>query len=749
MNENDKIELARPPSQLHRGDYRSEPVIDLGPWEVESQSPLHAYWAILRRRWKIIAAAALAAVTITAIHTFKMKPIYRATVQVGIEWETPRLQTTSALYQNLPTDEGFLQTQVKVLRSDNLAWETIEQLGLATNPDFLPRDADVKKFGAESRQGQGLLLKRFQGALSVSLSPNTRVVDVSFESTDPYLAAQVANKLVSNYVEYNFHEKYDATRQATGWMEQRMDELKAKVEKSQQALVTYERENAIVNVSDKQNVVEQRLSDLSKDLTSAESGLAEKESLYNLVESNESRVALVAQNELLERLQEKDADLKAEYAEARATSGANYPKVVRLGQQVHEVQSLIDQERRRTVERTQNDYQAAVDRVRLLQTAVARQKTEVGRLNQLLIQHNILKHDFESNQQLYESLLQRLKDAMVSAGLRATNINVVDPALPPAFPVRPNIALSLAVGLTVGLLLGTALAFAQGGLERRTIKTVEDVERLANLPGLALIPVASSAHGRYSLTRRKDSKTPQNGSVAGVVSTDPTSPIAESYRALRTSIVFSSNPSPTVLLVTSAEPGEGKTCTSLNLSIALAEGGQPVVLVDGDMRKASVSERFALLKNKGLSGVLTGAYPLDKAISPIESIPNLWVLPAGPNPPNPASLLSRSNMDGVLRELRLRFAHVVVDSPPVLMVTDATVLSTVVEGVIVVVESGATAPGSLLRTLRTLDTAGARLLGVVVNKFDVHRDGYYYTSYYRSYDSYYRSSERQDSASNA
>jgi len=750
MIDNENIELARPAAQPHRVDYRVDPVINLDPSAAEWSSMLQTYWGIARRRWATIAATILTVVTLTAIYSFKAKPVYRATAQVGIESETPQLQTINSLYQNLPTDEAFLGTQVKVLQSDNLAWTTIQQLGLASNPAFLPVSPDTKALDPDSRQGQGLLLQRFQAALTVSLSPNTHVVEVSFDSTDPDLAARIANALVKNYIESNFLQKVSATQQATGWMKQQLEDLRANVEKSQQALVTYERTNVIVNVNDKQNVVEQRLSDLSQDLTVAESDLAQKESVYNLAQSNPNQLALVAQNELLQRLQEKYADLKGQYTEARAASGPNYPKVVNLQKQVDEIQSLIDQEQQRTVERIRRDYNAAVGRVKLLQASVAEQKVEVGRLNQLLIQHNILKHDFESNQQLYENLLQHLKDAQVSAGLRATNINLVDPARPPAFAVRPKKALNIAIGLVMGLLLGTTLAFAQEGLEHRTIKTVEDVERLADIPALGLIPMRSSAQKwSYSLAKRKPVNGSANGSLALVVSMDPMSPISESYRALKTSILFSTNPPPKTLLVTSAEPGEGKTSTALNLSTAFAEGGQPVVLVEADMRRPGVMNTFGWLKHKGLSGVLTGAYPLEEAIFPVESIPNLWVIPAGPHAPNPAGLLSTSNFRSLLDDLGKRFDHIVVDSPPVLLVTDATILSAAVDGVIIIAASGGTSPASLLRAFRTLDTAGAKLLGVVVNKFDYQKGSYYYTTYYRQYGSYYRSPDREQSPSSS
>ena len=278
-------------------------------------------------------------------------------------------------------------------------------------------------------------------------------------------------------------------------MEQQLDELKAKVEKSQQALVDYERQNAIVNISDKESVVEQRMADLSRDLTNAQSDRLQKESVYELVRSNESQVASVAQNDLLQHLEEKYADLKSQYVDALEQSGPKHPKAERLQSQVDEIQSLIERERKRIVERMRNDYMAALGRERLLAAAVAKEKVEVGALNQLLIQHNLLKRESETNQQLYDNLLQRLKDATVSAGLRATNIHVIDPAKPPRLPVRPQKLRNILIGLMVGLVLGLALAFVREAVDT-SIKSVDEAERLANAPALAVVPLARDARRR-------------------------------------------------------------------------------------------------------------------------------------------------------------------------------------------------------------------------------------------------------------
>ncbi|HEV2381479.1 MAG TPA: polysaccharide biosynthesis tyrosine autokinase [Terriglobia bacterium] len=718
------------PRPMQRRELIPSAAIEVSAVESAMYSPLRAYWDILiKRRWTILTAV-FVVFTLVTIFSFKMRPVYKATARVEIDAETPQLQSINDLYQNPLSDETFLETQVRVLESDNLVWQTIEQLKLAGNPAFAPRSLPATRGTPEASGTEEALVREFRKHLSVALALNTRMVEVSFESTDPDLAARVVNTLVKGYVEYNFRMKYDATRQASGWMEQQLDELKAKVEKSQQALVDYERQHAIVNVSDKQNVVEEKLEDLSRDLTSAQNDLSQKQSLYGLVQSNKAQIATLAQNELLQRLEEKFADLRSQYVDALGQYGPNFPKVIRLSDQVSEMQALIDQERERTVQRIGSDYTAALGRVRLLADSVGREKVQVGDLNQLLIQHNILKRDFDTNQQLYDSLLQHLKDATVSAGLRATNIHVIDTARPPTIPVRPQKALNLSLGFMVGLLLGVVLAFVREGLDD-SIKSAEDVERLIGVSSLAVIPAAGSVRaGAYGTPAKQNgSKASRNGTVALTVLKDSGSALAEAYRSLRTSVLFSTAPRPPqTILVASAQPNEGKTCTSLNLALTLAQRGGRVLIIDSDMRKPSVARTLGLSNEKGLSGILAGAHIPDDALQQVEGAPNLWVLAAGPRSPNPVELLGSPAMEDLLSELRQRFDHVVFDSPPVLMVTDATVLSTLADGVVLVVEGGVTARGALVRAHRILVQAGARVLGVVVNKVQTQR-GYYYGPY--------------------
>ncbi len=719
--------------------------------EFDSFAYLQSYWTIInKRRWTIVSVAFIVTVLV-AIATFRMTPIYQATVRLDIEADTPQIQSLNDLYRDISTygDETFIGTQIQVLEGGNMAEMTIDQLGLAKDKRAI---AAIEKLPApdpsQPPPPQGTLDQLFENSLHVQRVRDSHVVNVSFESADPKLSALVANSLADNYIENNFRQKYDATRQASGWMEKQLDELKVKVEKSQQALVDYEKQNAIVNVNekeDRQNVTQERMADLSRDLTIAQTDRLQKESVYEMVRTNQAQVAYLVQDDLLQKLEEKHADLKSQYIDVLGQSGPKHPKAQRLQSQLDEVQSLIDRERKRILDRIQNDYMAALEREKLLTAAVAKEKTQVGALNQLLIQHNLLKREADTNQQLYESLLQRLKDATVSAGLRATNIHVIDPAKPPERPVRPQKLRNILVGLMVGLVLGLTFAFIKEAVDT-SIKSIDEAERLAKAPALAVVPMAHE-------TLRQQLPTVAGGRGGGsalqglAILTRPTSAMAESFRTLLTSVILSMAPHPPqVLLVTSSIAGEGKTTTATNLAVALAQRGEPTVLIDADLRHPRIADSLDLSNGAGLAGFLTGAHNLQKALVPFPAVPSLRVMAAGPKPPNPTQLLSSTVMESLLKELRNQFRFVVIDSPPLLPVADTMILSTFVDGVIFVVASGVTVRGAVTRARRILHNSGANLLGIVFNKVDLRYDGYYGS--YSHYNFYYTSDDkwRKDNA---
>jgi len=353
--------------------------IDIDAANLETSSPLSFYWGMLVKGFWQILTVSLVMTTLVAIFTFKQEPVYRASATVEIEAETPQIQSVADLYLSFPSDDSFLETQVNVLESGNLAWQTIQGLRLGERGSAAGKGTAAG--GSDSSAAlQRRLVDSFHAALKVERVKGSRILQVNYEDTDPERGARVVNNLLKNYVEYNFLKQYDATRQATGWMEQQLDELKAKVEKSQQALVDYQRQNSIINLSEKETVGEQRLSDLSKEFTSAQNERLQKESLYQVVQSSDAPMSLLAENDMLQKLDEKSADLRTAFVEARAQYGPNFPKVIRLQEQLNEVQTLIERERRRNVERVRNDYLAARNREKLLAGEVARAKVEeIGR----------------------------------------------------------------------------------------------------------------------------------------------------------------------------------------------------------------------------------------------------------------------------------------------------------------------------------------------------------------------------------
>ncbi len=685
------------------------------PGERDGSGSLSTYWQLLlRRRWTVLAIVVLVT-TIQALSSFKTKPVYKSIARIEVEPDTPPVQTLNEVYQQIQaeTDENFLRTQIQILQTDSLAWRTVEQLGLAQNPAFVGK---VDSHAANSDVRKVQLIRMFKGPLSVEIVPGSSIVMVGYESTDPQLAARITNALVDNYIDHNFRQKYDATRTAAGRMEQQLDELKAKVENSQRALQEYQRKHAIVEIGDKQNVIDQRLSQLSTDLTKAQNDRIEKESLYNQVKSNPERVAGLTHDDSLQHLQDKLSELRSQYVDAASQYGPNYPKVLRLNKDIAEIESQITGARLTAVERYNNVYVAAKNQEQLLAQAVAQQKEELGDFNKLLVEHNILKGEFESNQQLYQKLMERLKDATVTAGLRSTNIHVVDPALPPTGPIRPRTAFNIAIGFLMGLILGAMMAFVQEALDN-SLQNPEDVEALLAAPSLAQIPAGSGANKRFAYARgAKVLAANGNGSAAIALLQDTTSPLSEAYRALRTSVLLSvASRAPQSVLVASASAGEGKTNTAVNLALALAQCGSSVLLVDCDLRRPCIARLLEIDNQRGMSTYLTGNDKVEDVIQQYAPQPNLWVVPSGPAPPNPAELVSSEPMEAMLRTLRGRFKHIIIDSPPLLVVTDATILSTLVEGVVLVVESGVTPKKFVLRARRILDSANARLLGVVLN----------------------------------
>ena len=733
------------------------------PYLAEEESPVLHYWRTLKkRRWTIAATLAII-FTLTVIFTLKTIPLYQATSKVAIFPETPNVLGFKDAGSSSPDFdyESTLETQAAILRSDALAMKVIEAMRLDQNPNFT-QSTTLQRTGnsvqLSSMQPDPAvtagLLGRFRGGLSVQLVPNSRLVQISFTHSDPRLATEIVNALVRTFTEENFKTKYEAVTQTSDWLSTELADLQMKVQTSEEKLVRYQKDHSILGVDEKQNIVTAKLDELNRELTAAQTDRIQKESDYRLAAEGDpatfSKPSREGASSMLEKLRDKEADLNTQLAQLNTQFGSGYPKVAELSNQVKQVRSELAAEEVRMQQQIRDEYLAALQRETLLTTAFNQQKQEANQLNESAIEYSVLKRDAEANRQLYQDLLQRLKEAGVSAGLRSSNIRVVDIARTPTSPIKPNVPRNIELGLVLGLSLGIGLAFTLESLDT-SIRTMEEINAISTLPALGTIPLQFASNG--SLRKRLKSAqvgTDKSESSALVTYARPKSEAAEAYRSLRTSILLSSfGAPPKVILVTSALPQEGKTTISANSALVLAQRGGRVLLIDADLRRPGVDKLFGFRSRGGLSTLISGGDKFEDVVVPFTDVPNLWILPAGLIPPQPAELLGSTVMKDFIARCRKEFDHVVIDTPPVLSVTDAVLLSPEADRVILVARAGKTTKIALRRACESLLQVNAKIMGVVLNALNMNSaEGYYYYGG-RYSDHYYNEESRKDKSKDA
>ncbi len=712
---------------------------DLSPREPH----LYDYLLILRKHQWLILSFLLAVVTIVSIATFRMRPVYVASAKIEIDRENTNYLPFqgSDPYDFMMDLENYIETQSKILTSETLALQTIRTAGLAGIPEFSGGGAPSEAIatGSLANQKRPPEIATFLGSLSVKRIPNSRLMEVSYESTNPALASQILNAHLNNYIDQNIQSRYDATSKASRFLSGELTELKTRVEKSENDRIQYERRNSIWTLDDKQNITTQRLSDLNKAYTDAQNETMKKESLWKFAKSGDlDAVPQLRDNNVLQEMQKRHSDLSVQYTDSLNQFGPNYPKVQRLQAQIKDLDEQMTRERKGIVVQLENDYRQAKQSEELLGSALEQQKAETNAMSEKLVEYNILKREAEANKILYEGLLTKLKEAGIQAGLKSSNIRIVDPAMIPSYPARPAKGRNIALAFLVGLVGGIGLALLREYLDN-TVKTPDDIENLARLPSLAVVP----AFGDDPTAKRKNGffKSPasRNGHdkrIELVAQHLPKSQMSEAFRALRTALLLSQpDHPPQVILVTSALPREGKTTAAANLAVTLAQLGDKTVLLDADLRKPGVGRLLNLGSGKyaGLSSYLAGVSTLDLVTVPHPAIPNLAAIPTGPLPPNPADLLSSHKLADAIAELRTKFKFIVIDSPPIMAATDAVILSVQADGVVLVVRSGETPKEAFTRTRDLLVSVKSNLLGVVLNAVDASAPDYYYSYRYYPY----------------
>jgi capsular exopolysaccharide synthesis family protein len=683
------------------------------------------YWDVLRRRCRTVFIVTAVLVALAAVISFTMPPLYKAESRISVGKDNPAVLGFKDGESVPSMDESEynmqLDAQVKILTSETLVLQNLRQLHLAA-PLAASDSGDIDStisLQPLSKEEQALL-EDYQSRVQVSRIPHTPIIEIRFSSPDPQMAAKFVNGLLQEYIEQNFKTRYESTRRVSNWLSKQLEDLKAKIQDSQEKLARFQKETGILGTDDKQNIITQKLDDINRELTSAEADRIQKQALYEAMATGDAELTPgISENPVIKQLKEEQAQISSAYAQATAQLGPAHPKVLELKGQLDQADAALGAELDKFAERERNAYLIALRRETMLSRALDGQKQAANQLNERAMQYEILKHEVVSNQQLYDGLSQRLKEAGLSAGLRSGNVRVLDYARVPFSPSTPDIPLNLVLGLVMGCIGGGTLALLQERLDNR-LRTPWQVEGLTGLPLLGIVPqIATAGDDRETLLL-------SSGATGGAehAATDPEHrrELVESYRALRSSLLSSALVPPQVILVTSAFPFEGKTTTSMNCAVVLAQKGTRVLLVDADLRAPRIHEILGMQVRCGLSTLLaeTPGISDSQAIIQYSRVPNLFVLPAGPPHAEPSRLLDNIVMKRKLEAWRKVFTHIVIDTPPVLASSDSLVLSPIVDSVLLSILADHTPRSALLRARNLLVGVNARLTGVVINGVDIN-----------------------------
>ena len=704
---------------------------------------LRELWqVILKRRWTIIIFA-LIVVTAVVTASFLMTPIYRASLTLQIDREDIKIVQTGEV---TPEEGGrgsqdYYQTQYELLKSRSLALRVINQLGLADLPtpppsllaefkawlrDWLPKTSEAKdseKPISENDRLEGVV-SGFLNGLTVEPVRNSRLVKLYYDSPNPQQAAAILNTLVKNYINMNMERRFDASTYARNFLQERLQQVKVKLEESERDLVAFARQQQIISVGpdDKQNIVSQDLAATATALAEAEKKRVDAEANYRQVMGARGQgLSQVLDSKIIQTLKESKAKLETQYQENLSIYKPAYPAMVQLRNQISQVDAMINQEISNIRAAVTASYEAARSAESLLRNRLEQIKQDLLSLQDRSIQFNILRREVDTNRQLYDGLLQRFKEVGVAAGIGTNNISVVDEAKVPRWPYKPNLQLNALLALVLGLLGGVGLAFLFEHLDD-TFRRPEELEKLLGLPVLGVIPRTLLARG-------------ESRPMALAGHDDPRSAFAEAYRSVRTALQFSTASGvPRLLTVTSAMAGEGKSTTALSLAIQFAQSGKRTLLIEADLRKPSLHRTLNLDNQVGLTNYLAGgeAQPVD--IAKPTHITNLFAIPSGPLPPNPVDLLSSARMVELLSLAAGKFDQVILDSPPLLGLADALLIGNLCEGTLLTVEMGSTPRGYVLGALKRLRGARVHVLGAILTKLEARAGAY---GYYRSYYYYY------------
>ncbi len=732
------------------------------------QEELHltAYLNTIRKRQWIIITFFVIVVASVTISSFLRPPTYKATARILIEKETPNVLSFKEVLALDTADTDYYQTQYTILQSRTIAEEVLrrlgrmDQLGQAQPARFSIRSLlsgllnAIRRRKPLSEEAQQRIRKQqaidefLYSTIEIEPIKGSRLVDVSARSLDPELAARIANTLVEVYIEQNLEAKLNASKDAAGWLGKQLDAAQEKVAASETALQKYKEQHQIISLEDRQNIVMQKLSELNTAVNNARIKRIAVETQYHQIQEyvdsgantldsaalkKLESISLVINNSLIQRLKVELSTLEGELSELRKKFRPKHPTVIALNSQIASVRSRINAEIKSIMTSIINEFELAVAQEHELQAELEAQKREALDLNQKAITYGVLEREVQSNKRIYNELQQRTKETSVTEQLETSNIRIIDRADIPNYPVAPRKKLNIFLAMLVGAVLGTALAFFFEYLDN-SIKTPDDVKQYLDIPFLGFIPKVAPN------TLPATAKSP---SADTIVALEPKSTASEAYRSLRTNVMFSSLEHGPLLLITSAGPTEGKSITVANLAITMAQSGSKTLIVDCDLRKPRMHQIFNIAGGEGgLTNMIANFGTNGTRITVKRTkIANLDIIPCGKIPPNPSELLGSERTKFLLHALARKYDKILIDSPPVTVVTDPVILSQVAGGVVMVIRAGETRRDMVRRAKEQLQTVGAHIIGGVLNSVNLQQDHYYYYSYYHNY--YYQEGTSQ------
>jgi capsular exopolysaccharide synthesis family protein len=693
------------------------------PVKAESQFDPSEIWRIVAKWWWLIAAIAAVCLFAAVVISLLITPVYRAQATIEVNPEGVQVVKMGELESMDGADRGFINTQAGLLRSRALAEKVARSANLANDETAIDQELPRQQ---RERIATGIVA----GSVAIDPQRDSRLIQISIESTNAALAARLANSYADNFIQSNLERKFEATSYARTFLQQRIASVKARLEETERALVKYAKREGIITLAvdnggagttrSEQSLDALSLAQLNESLSTARAERIKAEEAYRS-EAGARATAGIISDPTLQSLQAERARLQAQYQEKLGLYKPDFPEMAQMRQRLESLSGDIARHSRTVGGSASSllraEYAAAVARENALQARVNQLKDAVMNLRERSIQYTILQREVDTNRTLYDALLQRFKEVGVAGGVGANTVSIVDRAEVPGAPFTPNLPLNIALGVIVGLVLGFGTAFAIEWIDD-TIKTPDDLTSKLRIAPLGVIPVVP----------------PSEGSVQEQLA-DPRSHVSEAYQSVRTALQFSTDHGvPRALLITSTRAAEGKSSTALALSHTLASLGARVLLIDADLRKPTF--RAPTATSAGLSSLLAGAQSVQECIHPTQ-VERLFLLPSGPIPPNPAELLASGRMKDILQAVVQQFDHVVIDGPPVLGLADAPLLASMVEGTVMVIETGGIRRAAALNAVNRLRAGDTRLMGGILTKFNARKVGYGYGYGYGSADELY------------